>query len=97
MRRFKPHLTFAGKAEATDKTMVKQSETADDTDEVFLCTIQNNTKEDEAFAELSIEGQMCIKFKIDTGAQVNVLPLRYYKKLPIKPGLIKGSHKLTSY
>ncbi|KAK2706032.1 hypothetical protein QYM36_016153, partial [Artemia franciscana] len=73
------------------------SETADDTDEVFLYTIQNNTREDEAFAELSIEGQMCIKFKIDTGAQVNVLPLQYYTKLPIKPGLIKGNHKLTSY
>ena len=73
------------------------SETADDTDEVFLYTIQNNTREDEAFAELSIEGQMCIKFKIDTGAQVNVLPLQYYNKLPIRPGLIKGSHKLTSY
>ena len=73
------------------------SETADDTDEVFLYTIQNSTREDEAFAELSIEGQMCIKFKIDTGAQVNVLPVQYYNKLPIKPSLIKGSHKLTSY
>ncbi|KAK2719371.1 hypothetical protein QYM36_005004 [Artemia franciscana] len=73
------------------------SETADDTDEVFLYTIKNSTREDEAFAELSIEGQMCIKFKIDTGAQVNVLPVQYYNKLPIKPSLIKGSHKLTSY
>ncbi|KAK2717929.1 hypothetical protein QYM36_006651 [Artemia franciscana] len=52
------------------------SETADDTDEVFLYTIQNNTKEDEAFAKLSIEGQMCIKFKINTGAQMKVLPFQ---------------------
>ena len=56
------------------------------TDELFLYTIQNNTREDEAFSELSIEGPMCIKLKINTGAQVNVLPLQYYNKLPIKPG-----------
>ena len=73
------------------------SKTADDTDEVFLYTIQNSTREDEAFAKLSIEGQMCIKFKVNTGAQVNVPPVQYYNKLPIKPNLMKGSHKLTSY
>ncbi|KAK2713618.1 hypothetical protein QYM36_009479 [Artemia franciscana] len=28
---------------------------------------------------------------------MNVLPLQYYNKLPLRPGLIKGSHKLTSY
>ncbi|KAK2704750.1 hypothetical protein QYM36_016963 [Artemia franciscana] len=47
------------------------SETADNTEEGFLYIIQNNTREDEAFAKLSIEGQMCKKFQINTGAQLD--------------------------
>ena len=67
-------------------------------DEVFLYTIQNNTSEDEALAKLSIEGQMWCKIQNQQRSTGEcALPLQYYNKLPIKPGLIKGCHKLTSY
>lgn len=40
--------------------------------------------EDEWIAPLSVDG-VTVPMKIDTGAQVNVLPRKYFKKLSIKP------------
>ena len=65
--------------------------------EVFLYAINKDSSKDEIFAEISVCGQIHIDFKIDTGAQVNILPSQYLDKLSPKPKLLKAMQHLTSY
>ncbi|KAK2709548.1 hypothetical protein QYM36_013274 [Artemia franciscana] len=65
--------------------------------EVFLYAINKDSSKDEIFAEISACGQIHIDFKIDTGAQVNILPSQYLDKLSPKPKLLKATQHLTSY
>ncbi|KAK2725576.1 hypothetical protein QYM36_000169 [Artemia franciscana] len=65
--------------------------------EVFLYAINKDSSKDEIFAEISVCGQIHIDFKIDTGAQVNILPSQYLDKLSPKPKLLKAMQRLTSY
>ncbi|KAK2716831.1 hypothetical protein QYM36_007097 [Artemia franciscana] len=65
--------------------------------EVFLYAINKDSSKDEIFAEISVCGQIHIDFKIDTGAQVNILPSQYLDKLSPKPKLLKATQRLTSY
>ncbi|KAK2718174.1 hypothetical protein QYM36_005478 [Artemia franciscana] len=65
--------------------------------EVFLYAINKDSSKDEIFAEISVCGRIHIDFKIDTGAQVNILPSQYLDKLSPKPKLLKATQRLTSY
>ena len=65
--------------------------------EVFLYTIGKDSSSDEVFAEISVSRELKIKFKVDTGAQVNILPSQYLSKLSEKPKLSKATQRLTSY
>ena len=47
-------------------------------------------------AVLNLEGTQ-IKFKVDSGSQVNILPVSVYHKLTTLSLLKKGNTKLTSY
>ena len=38
-----------------------------------------------------------VKFKVDTGTQVNILPLHVYIRLNTQAKLVKSDTKLTSY
>ena len=54
-------------------------------------------KPDTVYATLNIGRVDKIRFKIDTGAQVNVIPAVVYNKLSNPPPLNKARHRLVSY
>ena len=58
----------------------------------------SNTK-DEAFATLLLGNQNCeVKFKLDTGAQVNVIPLKKFRQMNMKEINFNPTNtKLTGY
>ena len=63
-----------------------------DTDKV------NKVKHDQAFASVAVGPlETHIEFKIDTGSQVNVLPLYVLNKLDCKVALEKSERKLSGY
>ena len=52
---------------------------------------------EQVFVEVKVgPKQVPVKCKLDTGAGVNVLPLKYFDKLGTKPMLIKTAVKLYS-
>ena len=78
-----------------------ESTGSSDEDVFFISEISAIGNEDDHLEEnwnvdLDICGTM-VTFKIDTGAQVNVLPKSQYKKLWKRPKLLKSSTKLTAY
>ncbi|KAK2718681.1 hypothetical protein QYM36_005872, partial [Artemia franciscana] len=72
---------------------------SDEDEDVFLYAIENNTNKsrDEALITLEVNHSLPVKFKVDTGAQANILPAKYFDALPHPPSLEKSSQKLTSY
>ena len=52
---------------------------------------------DTAFADITFETGDIVKFKVDTGAQTNVLPLSIYSQLTRPPPLGKTNQRLQSY
>ena len=52
---------------------------------------------DTAFADIKLETGDTIRFKVDTGAQTNVLPLSTYQNLKNPPPMIKTQQRLQSY
>ncbi|KAK2710450.1 hypothetical protein QYM36_011843 [Artemia franciscana] len=75
------------------------ADNSDKDDDVFLYAIENNTNKsrDEAIITLEVNHSLPVKFKVDTGAQANILPAKYFDALPQPPSLKKSSQKLTSY
>ncbi len=69
-----------------------------DQDDLFIGEIDalNKPPENELFVALKVNGED-IRFKIDTGAQCNVIPEHRFAKLTIKPALRKTSTRLTAY
>ena len=67
---------------------------------MFVGAIDHSNKTelgtDECHTTLDIEGQS-IKFKVDTGSQVNILPSLVNKQLNITSKLTKSTTRLTSY
>ena len=51
---------------------------------------------DECYTTLDVEN-VPVKFKVDRGAQVNILPLHMYNGLNTESKLVKSDTKLTSY
>ena len=70
----------------------------DSHDDLFIGEIDalNKPPENELFVALKVNGKD-IHFKIDTGAQCNVIPEHRFAKLTIKPALRKTNTKLTAY
>ena len=68
-------------------------------EDVFLYATENNTNKsrDEALITLEVNHSLPVKFKVDTGAQANILPAKYFDTLPHPPSLKQRSQKLTSY
>ena len=58
--------------------------------------VENDQLEDIWNVALDVCGTM-VTFKIDTGAQVNVLPKSQYNKLLKRPKFLKSSTKLKAY
>ena len=66
----------------------------------FIGTVTNDLitfkEENDWCTDLNTNGSV-VNFKIDTGAQANVLPWKVYSKLLKRPKLIKSKVKLTAY
>ena len=71
---------------------------SDDAESLFIDAIKNDTELtlSDCYTTLQVEGS-AVKFKVDTGSQVNILPLRLYRKLKTQPPLTKSSTKLSGY
>ena len=81
---------------------VEQSESniSPKSDLMFIGAIDHSNKTelgaDECYTTLDIEGHS-VKFKVDTGSQVNILPNSVYKQLKGRSKLAKTTTRLTSY
>ncbi len=62
--------------------------TADDSDEFYIDSVSTPAAtDDQALVEIKCEDKL-VRFKVDTGTQVNILPNNIFKKLgeiPLKP------------
>ncbi|KAK2701583.1 hypothetical protein QYM36_019776, partial [Artemia franciscana] len=72
---------------------------SDEDEDVFLYAIENKTNKsrDEALITLEVNHSLPVKFKVNTGAQANILPAKYFDALSHPPSLKQSSQKLTSY
>ena len=72
----------------------------DDSDNLFIGAVSKTNKTelqtDECYTTLDVEA-VPVKFKVDTGAQVNILPLHTFNNLNSETSLVKSDTKLTSY
>ena len=79
---------------------VEQSESSPKSDLMFVGAIDHNKKTelgtDECYTTLDIDGHS-VKFKVDTGSQVNILPSSVYKQLKVRSKLAKPTTRLTTY
>ncbi|KAK2715714.1 hypothetical protein QYM36_010329 [Artemia franciscana] len=75
------------------------ADNSDKDEDVFLYAIENKTNKsrDEALITLEANHYLPIKFKVDTGAQANILPAKYFDALSHPPSLKRSSQNLTSY
>ena len=77
------------------------SNSSSDEDIFFIKEISGIGDEDDQLEDIwNVDLDVCgtmVTFKIDTGAQVNVLPKSQYNKLLKRPKLLKSSTKLKAY
>ena len=66
-------------------------------DEFFVDTVDSQVKQNTAYAKICLNDEKTVSFKIDTGAQANILPMNIFKTLKKKPELADSKHKLISY
>jgi len=82
------------------------SNQSDETEVLFCGTVESNidnvtdgvgsTKKDWTLP-IRVNNQNVITFKVDTGAQVNLIPINAYRELKQKPEIQRGDIKLTAY
>ena len=65
----------------------------------FIGSVHSSNSKDEAFATQLLGNQNCeVKFKLDTGAQVNVIPLKKFRQMNKKESNFNPTNtKLTGY
>ncbi|MEW8545660.1 MAG: hypothetical protein AB2693_19230, partial [Candidatus Thiodiazotropha sp.] len=69
-----------------------------DSDDFFVDSVECNSKMDQAFVEIEVgPNSFPIKFKIDTGSQVNILLRQVYSKLNLSHPLEQPTTRLTAY
>ena len=64
--------------------------------EFYIEPIEANEISDQAFCTL-LQGQTPVKFKLDTGSKVNILPKHVYNSLSSPARLSKTDQKLSAY
>lgn len=80
--------------------MIHQIDVNDDADEdSFNIDIIEDSFDhpDTIYANIDVSTGDTLRFKIDSGAQTNVIPLRYYEQLSRKPDIVKDSTRLCGY
>lgn len=69
-----------------------------DSSQFFVDSIEHNQSLNQAFASINIgPKQVSVKMKIDSGSQVNILPLSTFSKLGLRNPLKKCSQSLLAY
>ena len=64
----------------------------------FVDGIQLDKGKSQAFATVAVgPNNTALKFKIDSGAQVNIIPKSLYKSLGVKGPLVDTKQSLTAY
>ena len=83
------------------KKRINDIEEYSEDDDFFIGSIEHEQKQNTAFANIELtEGDQTtkVRFKIDTGAQANIIPLKLFNRKINKPQLLEPSvHKLISY
>ncbi|KAL8608308.1 hypothetical protein ACOMHN_042175 [Nucella lapillus] len=75
---------------------IKEEE--DNENEFYVSAITNNKETPNTVsADIELETGNVLRFKIDTGAQVNVIPTTIFEKLPHRPAITPCKEKLISY
>ena len=80
-------------------TIGKDEETSDGKQQYMIGTIKENgvvVSNNECFSTFQVNG-VVIKFKIDTGSQVNVLPWNIFKQMSKRPHLDTAKIRLIGY
>lgn len=75
-------------------------ESGEESDELYVDTVTDRrfAETEQAFADIKVGKQGTeLKFKLDTGAQVNVIPLREYDSLKDECKIQPTSRRLTGY
>ena len=76
--------------------MSYQEDSEDESDDIRLVGgITKNKDCSEYFTSLSVNGTR-VKFKVDTGSQVNIIPWAVFKQLSNKPQLTTVKIRLVS-
>ncbi|XP_052783396.1 uncharacterized protein K02A2.6-like isoform X1 [Mya arenaria] len=74
------------------------SDLSDNCDGYFVNTVTHDKHKNQAFVNISVGNNSTqFKFKIDSGAQVNIIPYHMYKSLGSKIQLKHTNSKLTAY
>ncbi len=72
---------------------------ADDSSDFFVDSVETHqVRNGQAFVDIEVGPKFQnIKFKLDTGSQVNILPENIYRKLNLQHVLQKSTSKLSAY
>lgn len=89
IQKSEPRVHKVRKEESTDDSSTEE-------DELFIGEITSTTAENVLITNLKVNGKS-VNFKIDTGAQCNVLPEEIFDGIKQKPKLIATGTKLTAY
>ena len=94
------HFAKLCKGKKKVQLLSQRSETEPSEDTLFIdaVTKQSKTevKSDECFSTLNVGGTL-VRFKIDTGSQANIIPVRELQTLQCQPVIKRSTTKLTSY
>ena len=84
-----PRVNELLKEDSTDESSL-------DEDKLFIGEVAKSTAENVLITNLKVNDKI-VKFKIDTGAQCNVLPEEIFDRIKKKPKVIATRTKLTAY
>eukprot|EP00731_Ephydatia_muelleri_P038974 Em1020g3a len=80
-----------------DLTLDKALHTCRADEEEAVKSMDDDAADTHTFIEIQVQECVPIRLKVDTGAQANILPWRYYKTLQNRPTLKRTSVRLISY
>ncbi|MCG7876694.1 MAG: RNase H-like domain-containing protein [Candidatus Thiodiazotropha endolucinida] len=86
-------------SEGINNLQIQESESAfEHGEDFFVDSVECNDKMDQVFVDMQVgPNSLPIKFKVDTGSQVNILPRQIYAQLHLRHPLEKPTTKLTAY
>ena len=84
-------------ANTIDEETESFKESVNDQETIFPHAIDKCSGKDEALVPRTLNNQLSVNFKIDTGAQANVIPKNIFDKLDPKPNLQTTNQHLNRF